>query len=842
MDDEDIQEDMDRTTAIGIENLQIIELAANWCEHIDIDNRFQGVGLLEQATGLPISGGSFRCEFAKPSRVSGMVLARTAVDFYEENCIGCPHHKPRGVSPNLGTWADAIIAERNAAARQAEQERVERVERQAARSAARRFAIGVPDPSVQTILDLVDRIDTEDPDSEAADLLLKSAELSPEDFHDKLLEHLAAEAVASDRGVLLEAVFRVFELSGRPPVAVVLDLAFTAIAQPIAAKAAGRMIAGHATQIPMDPPVRRGIVVLAAGSFSFHASEWTGGEPDALARFYDLEPAGAIEALSELLRDDEPWARSTAAHAAKALVRLRPAAGRGLLPALLDCIVIRDGSRYHGDPWAAATASGVVADVLVNDASIDDEVAARMRTADERAARALWKIHWQAAPSRFRETVSNETVALIERRAVALLKEDLPHGLLQTVAETLSYMTDDHGPEVGVTGAELIELLRVWNAKVKAFDTTRPPDPSPMLAFLEWENQRTRAGGIARDVEKALAGWAKGNIAAYVDAIEPLWARTGADALSDDDRASLLKPLKGIETQGELDRATALLTSAMTTGEIWERGAALGALEDMSWRKLTIPDAIQRLIVSNLLNHERVWVIIHAIRALRLVQVTDGERPLVVQFLVNFASTYAREPGRSDDAERALDMALWLSEGQGYEARVKELALQVINAMPSSEAADALKRLHELRTGPEWVGAVIRALEQDDRGGYWFGVHEHQKDDLLRLLSEAPAEWMEPNWDALETTALADLDLFGSYTWAIADLFARHGLHDRAASIAQAVVDNTPNTREKAPRRRMAMLVVYSHRINAAAGDPDEVRRLTDEAAKLSAEDVADDA
>jgi hypothetical protein len=438
--------------------------------------------------------------------------------------------------------------------------------------------------------------------------------------------------------------------------------------------------------------------------------------------------------------------------------------------------------------------------------------------------------------------VPDATVDLIERRAVALLREDLPQGLLDDVSETLSHLTDDHGPGVGASITELIELLRFWNVKVQAFSATRPEDPSPMLAFLEWENQRIRISGIARNIEEAIEGRAKGDAIAYVDAIEPLWAVTGPAALSDDDKASLLKPLSVIRSQDELYRATPLITGALTTGEIWERGAALGALEEMSWRQLVIPDPIQRLIVSNLLNHDRVWVIAFAIRALPLVQVTSDERPRVVQFLINFASAYAREPGRSDDVERALGRALRLSEGEAYEARVKELGLQIVNTMPSSEAADALEHLDALRTGPNWVAAVIRALERDDRGGYWYGVHENQKDDLLRLLSEAPADWMEPNWDGLEAVARSDLDLFGSYTWAIADLFARHGLHDRAANLAQAVVDNTPDTRERRPRRRMAMLVVYGHRINAAADDPAEVRRLTDEAARLSEEDGADDA
>ena len=842
MDEQEIQEEIDRASAIGLENLEILKLAANWCEHIGLDNARMGVGLIEQATGLPISGGSLRCEFANAPRIFGMVLSGTAVGFYEENCIGCPHHKPTGRTPNLGTWADAIIVKRNEEARRAEEERRTRAEQRAARAAARRFTTGAPDPAVQSILDLVDRIDAEDADPEAASLLLKSAELSPQDLPDRLLEQLAAEAIAIRRGVLLEVVFKVFELSGRPPLETVLSLAFAAVANRIAAAAGGRIIAANALAIPTEPAVRRGISALAAGSFSFHHSDWTGGEPAALIHFFDVDSGGATESVAELLRDAEPWTRATGANAARALVRARPSAGQGLLPTLLDCVVAPDGSRALGEPHAASTAGSVVADILIADPSADDAIVARMQGAPERQARALWKCYWQATPSRFREPVPDEAIGRIERRAVSLLREERPLGLLQEVSDTLSHLTDDHGAAVGASISELIDLLRWWNAKVEEASINRPSDPSPPLAFLEWENQRIRITGIARDIEEAIEGRAKGEVIAYVNAIEPLWDLSGPAALTDDDKASLLNALSVIRSQEELDRASALITRVVASGEVLERAAALGALEDLGWRDLTIPGPIQRLIVSNMLTHDKLWVRIFAIRALPLVEVEPDERPRLVELLVNFAFAYKREPLRSDDVERALRMALRLSETQDYGPRVKELALSIINGMPSSEAADALEHLHALRTGPEWVAAVIRALERDDRGDAWYGVHERQKEDLLHLLAEAPAAWLERNWDALEAAANSDLDLSGSWTWAVADLFARHGLHERAATLAQAIVDNTPDTRESRPRRRMALLVTYGHRINAAANDPTEAQRLVFEAAALAEEDAAEDA
>ena len=841
MDQDDIRDDIEQATAIGLENLQILELAAAWCENIGIDRGPLGVGIVEQVTSLPISGGSLRCDYANHPRAYGMVLKHTAVDFYEANCIGCAHQKPTGRTPNLGTWADTLIAARNEEARQVEEQRRVEAEQRQDRARSRRFLIGAPDPSVQAILNLVDRIDAESADADAESLLLKNAELSPGDFPDPLLEHLASEAIAIKRGALLEVVFKVFELSGRPAVETVLPLAFAALAKGTAAAAGGEVIAAHATSVPADEGVRLGIIRLAAGSFSFHGGDWTGGEAAALLRFFDVDAKGAVEALGLVLRHDQTAMRTMGAHAARHLVRARPSAGPALLPALLDCVQMPDSSRYHGDPFAASTAADVVADVLIADPSTDDAIAARMTGTSEREGRALWKCYWHAAPTRFRGGVPDDTVALIEQRAVAILHEDHPLGLLAEVSETLSHLTDDHGPTVGIPLAALIDLLRLWNRKALEAEDRRPPDPSPMLAFLEWDNQKIRIRGIARNVREALEGKAKRDFGAYVDAIQSLFELSSTSALGKDDRELLLDALGVMRTDEDVARAEPLLTRVLTAGETLERAAALAALGKAGDR-LTIPAGIQRLIVSNLLSTDRLWVTITAIRALHIVEVEPIERVPIVNVLVAFAFAYKREALRSDDVERALSLALALSEHQDYEPQVMDLALKIVNDMPSSEAADALEHLHRLRTGAQWVAAVVRAMEPDDRGGDWYGVHEMKKEDLLRLLAEAPAAWLETNWDALEAAAMRDLDFQSTWTWAIADLFGRHGQHERAASLAQAVVDGTPDTRESGPRRRLARLITSSHRINAAADDQADMRRLLDEAVALAAEEASDHA
>ncbi len=113
MDDDTFQDMYNDAIQLGLENLEILRLAAAWCENIGQTSGPLGIGDLQAATGLPITGGSLRCEYATAPTSFGASLTASSVEFYERNCIGCPHRKPTGATEHLGTYADSLIAERN---------------------------------------------------------------------------------------------------------------------------------------------------------------------------------------------------------------------------------------------------------------------------------------------------------------------------------------------------------------------------------------------------------------------------------------------------------------------------------------------------------------------------------------------------------------------------------------------------------------------------------------------------------------------------------------------------------------------------------------------------------
>jgi len=96
-----------RAIQIGESNARIIELAQNWCAHLEVEKN-GGTGLVEMQTGLPIGMRSFKCVHASAAGFAGMALEGIALDFYDRNCVGCNKRSTVRL-PNLSQ----LVAERD---------------------------------------------------------------------------------------------------------------------------------------------------------------------------------------------------------------------------------------------------------------------------------------------------------------------------------------------------------------------------------------------------------------------------------------------------------------------------------------------------------------------------------------------------------------------------------------------------------------------------------------------------------------------------------------------------------------------------------------------------------
>jgi hypothetical protein len=841
MDEDAFQDAYDSAIGTGLENLQILRLAAGWCENIGVTKGPMGTGMLEAATGLPISGGSLRCEHAKAPTSFSMSLRHGAPAFYEANCVGCAHRKPTQAIEHLGTWADGIIAERRREQRDIEQARDNAERARKKRREERRLQFGVPDPTGQSILDLIDRVDSDAGDSAAESLLVKHAETAPVDFSDALVRHITDEAIAVGNSPLLTAVVAVFERDGRPSVARMLEVAWAGLSAGIAPGTCGSVIAGHAKEFTVDDAAFRAVVSLAAGQPDRFLPFRLDARPAALLRLYGIAQEQTSEALSAMLRSDDVWIRSMAAYASETLLAARPSSAPSLLPSLLDAAVLADKSQYAGDPFAAAQAQRVVGDCLMMAPhAVADEIDRRMERAETKHRRRLWSCYDRAIRRDDDRPYGAAGVVVGRRAAALLLDQELEPELGHEIADTLSLLCDRtrgaSGPEI----QDLVELLMHSQRRLEQFEAALDQETVPtgsqdeLLARMDRMQDRSSLAALVSTLKEALASRAASDVKRFVQSLtEETWASVEHTPVV---RAALLDILGDVvRTQTDLELAEPLLVSATRSGENAQRAAAFRAIADFANRDLTLPAWVAESVLTAF-RDEYLIIVRAAIRALPGIIVPVGDVVDVINRLLNFAAAYGPERIYSNDVRVALLAVLRFADGKSYEQEAERMVLKVIERLPTSEAAELLSRLPLNQNHDAWPAAAVRAL-REDADANWVGLRSREREDILRDLAEISPRAFVSVLEELQTVALQRLPYDRAWAWAVSDVFAQQGRSDRATAVCEAVVNQLPDTTEHRSARRFATHVLMGHRLDAAvAAGADTTDQILAEWALLAQE------
>ena len=312
-----MDDQIEQAVEIGRENAHLISLGKAWCTHIRTDRSDLGVGMVEEMTGLPITGGRFTCDFAqRPGELAGMQLAATALGFYEDNCRGCPHRAPGGRVPNLSTWAEPLLAERD----EREKAEAEAAALQAAlaeqqkRADHRTLVAASLAATSQEIVGLINRIDLEPSDTDAQESIRALARLAPDSFADDMKEMLYTDARMLRSSVLLGVLVAV----GMPGGAPLHELCLNAVREGWGRDEGCRYLSEHGSLGDLDQDLLDAIVFHAApaGWLMFQ----TRGEPAALLHYHSLAPDAVEHRVRTLLGHGEARRRAAAASASEALV------------------------------------------------------------------------------------------------------------------------------------------------------------------------------------------------------------------------------------------------------------------------------------------------------------------------------------------------------------------------------------------------------------------------------------------------------------------------------------------------------------------------------------------
>ncbi len=176
------------TIKAGERNRDTMVLVRNYCANARVE-KFGGVGLIEQATGLPIGHHSMRCDFAPEGGISCWDFRDAVIDFYDRNCADCQHRRPQRL-PNLLE----IIAERDRA--RAARETREALDAELAakalenRNTTRALLASSLGAVARTLLEDIGLFDA-DRSLENFERVTQSARLAPEHFTPELVTYVS---------------------------------------------------------------------------------------------------------------------------------------------------------------------------------------------------------------------------------------------------------------------------------------------------------------------------------------------------------------------------------------------------------------------------------------------------------------------------------------------------------------------------------------------------------------------------------------------------------------------------------------------------------------------------
>jgi len=701
---------IEETVARGTRNQRVVELATAHCLNFEWRS-FGGVGMVEQATGLPVGMRLPHCVYAKtPGGMAGADLERVALGFHATNCIGCPHRSPTGRVPNLTTLAK----ERRAAQDRADHEHQARLEIDRADWRQRRdhraaIVACATDAVTGPVLADVGLLDAEPDARDEADAraaigrLRAVAERAPEQLTDVVATHLL-QLVEQEQEFGLLAVLRPVAAS-RPHCARPVLEAALAILGRFGHLEAGRCVVDLSGAVaptdisadvvtslarlavpPDDDGAMAGIAGLAGAS----------GDPTPLRAAANLAPESVRTALEGLLRvpampsplvlpaGARPAApaaagdvdRAAAAAAVAALSASHAELAAGLADPLLSNLAVPDEDHYG--LHARSRVARAAACLLLRDLG---DIPRRLLAVGEHAGEghraalvdvvqhAAWLLDPEPSwPQRDDPTpTAEERGSLVQMLAGLCLR--LTGGcwgddVTFTSAKLLEDLAKDH-PDLllaqlpALLGAALdIDYRSEQPVRPSPLLVGRPPEP--MLAGLEQFSRTSALGGAAQRLLDAVGHLAQRDVKGVLAAVRELLADQRDREATSPAAWRLLHLIGALGTRHGADPAVLnavlpVLHTCLVSTDAALRTAAIDAWTDIAARHPDVPHSLSDLLPA-LVSDPSVGVVQAVLRAARRLRWDALDRAR----LVLHAATVAQEAVASAHPEAFKDGLLTL--------------------------------------------------------------------------------------------------------------------------------------------------------------------------------------
>jgi hypothetical protein len=808
--------ELERYQALGERNQRALELAQNWCARLEIDVD-GGVGLIEEMSGLPIASRVFRCPYARDTGWRMLEAQNAAVQFYDQNCNGCPHRQPVRL-PNLLELVAVRDAERARRAEAAQSAAEEARARLDARAERRRALQSEMDAAEAGLLDLIARIDA-DPTTEGMETLLQVAQATPERFSAGIQEALY-DLFGAAGEVRTAAALGALDLIGSDPARVV-SAAVEALARVEAVPRASQMVRNRIS-VCSEEQIGRSLTMLIYQA----ASQWDSfpgrsGEPEPLIAAYGRFPETVAATLQDHLRRGSEIARHDACEAIEVLSADDP----DLVLALAADIAraaLREPEEFT-ERGRGAAIRALAAGFRSRPDAMEGVLANTMErgTSNDRAV--LFGVYGRIIRDAPAETDPNDTraVTIALERVVATLALRPDDDRLDHAREALESAARHHRQ---LLLPHVTTLLGAAALFAQDLDASPPPatldDPRPeVVRGLEAHSRRNGLHVTLRQIVETVGCLAQAHsdvrraLVDYFNSLEEEHERLRAglvDALGEmgQDREAVKVMLPALYTAMGSRSQLVRMAAARAYGEILRESG-----EDL-------PDLVHEMF---LLLLSDPFVVVHqaAVRALRFSKVPDRYVAQVAKAVGGLVLYYARS--RSDDHFLGEAIEVYLSlrrRGGGATPEEKRVLIEILGQMDSNAAWKAA-RFHgyQLRTERGYAELLVGIIENPKT--YRFGLLEP-----VQKLGELPAADIQRVAASIPAAARAASNSEGRLTEYFLEMLGSAGAWAEAVQIAAGEAEAIDPTEWGRARRLRTQALQIAAELEGAAGNPARMAEL----------------
>lgn len=836
-----MDDSIQRAIRIGERNKEIIELAHNWCAHLEV-RQAGGVGVVEMQTGLPIGMRSFKCPYASAAGLAGMDLEVVALDFYDRNCPDCKERRPVRL-PNLSS----LVGERDAAQKRDSEARASWAEQQArelaARAARRENLARGCDPARVGILSLVDALDRE-PNEHNKQILLATAAASVQHFDASIQEALYDVALGGGFTRAETALELLSKVQADPKRC--CETALQVLARQDGHRAAGQSVAKHLSKDhePLVAGALPAIISLANPVHGIFPGSGSAGDPAPLIATFRLFPEMVLAAIHEHLQSLAKHVRIQACHAISLILEIDPGFGLKVIDDLIGSLALPD-DHYGEDGAAESKVARTLADMMVYDPeTVDARIQAEMKVSGDDMRSALFDVYERMLRTEFELDSPSPPPRAVEisfQRFVDVLSNRDNNDLLSKAIEFLRgealrfpELFEKH--EETLLGAAALIASDLEVPESPLLDLSLTPDP---LKSLERQGRRQMLYSALDAILKAIGVMAGQKPESLGHSL-----LTTFEALGDGHDYLKAGLVQSLGHMGASPAASKLvlpaLYQAMTSQSVMVRAAGAEAYGHVAQRNADDLPALLHETFILLLTDSYVMVHSAAIATLRNVDVPKPFLPRVLAALGVLIASYHRS--RSDDRllsyclERFLELHTQENPLPLDPATGKGI-LTIVASMKTDPAAKfAADNVYYLRGVTGYGRLLIKFLSNPDLSDYVAG-------DLVEELAEVDASEILSIAGEFRTAATIRDQAGDRFTDDFIQILTSAGAWSVAAEIARNSTSRlTDSTWDRPGKlRSRARETATALEQAAAASDPERVIQLAETWRNIEEEMKKDD-